>query len=982
MNKTPITVALERQIPEYIRGEYEIFVNFIKAYYEFLDQTQQRNLEDIRSIENTLDEFVIRFKKELSFLFPTNTLENERFILQRIREFYKTRGSKESYQFLFKILFNKDSDIFYPSTQILRASDGKWVQEKSVFVKSESGNLFNLSGKIINIRTANKEIHVFCPRVVYYRDNIYEVFINRAYVQDISISDVVLSADGADYGSILPCPSKYTITSEGAGFEVGQLYYLKTESGDGSLIKITKIGTGGSVKKVQVISFGLDYKSTFYAKLSNKQAVALPYYHPVTSINGSTPPTPAYPDRTLGFIDYGYINTQDYFYFDESYQVRIDAPNIEKGVQYTITTQGTTNWTLLGAANNTVGTTFVADWNGLTHPAIGTTGIATAHYNVINRQSAFYADGTYVGEIVASFYTVDSIENSIDKDAAEIKIELGSVAIYPGYYSASDGFISDESYIQDGKYYQLFSYVIKVEQQIDSYLDIVKQLLHPAGLELYAEYTIKNDYLVSASPLLAFIRRQFLEQEYVTDDEATNSVYKNVVSDDSIAFAFHTFITDIKDVQLSIQKYRSNGTLAGETDERRWSTVDPSTFTFYDDDKVIPTNDSTYYTSDFRYNDVFQPKEDSVQQPLDGITNKDVTALKQDTQIADSESAIRYWDITSNVNGTFYQTTSAIHSSANDVKDVTTLKEDTNAQSDSFDRTVVYDRSIVPLVSLDPAQTADANYFSFSPTTKADTSSAVGGEWTWTGSAYSLVNQEVRIGIGYSRAPDLTLTGSVVSGSAILTLTGSSVTEGVSAGRILTKVSGTGAFGTGTIRAYSIDSSTSITLNTVSATSGTIVFTVQGETPDLAQFLSSPTDSFPDGSTQGLVKFAFSGGSYDKLVPTLDSFNRVVVYDRSIVPLATDIAPSIDLFPDGSTQGLVKFSFSSIPNGSWADTLNSPADSIPIRGWDKLHTEAINNNNTGTLYYNSYNQNDALDPTSSYSYEAEIYSVHDTRAIS
>ncbi|NDB79936.1 hypothetical protein EB155_08710, partial [archaeon] len=541
MNKTPITVALERQIPEYIRGEYEIFVNFIKAYYEFLDQTQQRNLEDIRSIENTLDEFVIRFKKELSFLFPTNTLENERFILQRIREFYKTRGSKESYQFLFKILFNKDSDIFYPSTQILRASDGKWVQEKSVFVKSESGNLFNLSGKIINIRTANKEIHVFCPRVVYYRDNIYEVFINRAYVQDISISDVVLSADGADYGSILPCPSKYTITSEGAGFEVGQLYYLKTESGDGSLVKITKIGTGGSVKKVQVISFGLDYKSTFYAKLSNKQAVALPYYHPVTSINGSTPPTPAYPDRTSGFIDYGYINTQDYFYFDENY-----TPSV-------------------------------------------------AH-----NQNVFYADGTYVGEIIASFYTVDSIENSVDKDAAEIKIELGSVAIYPGYYSASDGFISDESYIQDGKYYQLFSYVIKVEQQIDSYLDIVKQLLHPAGLELYAEYTIKNDYLVSASPLLAFIRRQFLEQEYVTDDEATNSVYKNVVSDDSIAFAFHTFITDIKDVQLSIQKYRSDGTLAGETDERRWSTVDPSTFTFYDDDKVIPTNDSTYYTSDFR----------------------------------------------------------------------------------------------------------------------------------------------------------------------------------------------------------------------------------------------------------------------------------------------------------------------------------------------------------------------------------------------
>ena len=1014
MNKTPITVALERQIPEYIRGEYEIFVNFIKAYYEFLDQTQQRNLEDIRSIEDTLDEFVIRFKKELSFLFPTNTLENERFILQRIREFYKTRGSKESYQFLFKILFNKDSDIFYPSTQILRASDGKWVQEKSVFVKSESGNLFNLSGKIINIRTANKEIHVFCPRVVYYRDNIYEVFINRAYVQDISISDVVLSADGADYGSILPCPSKYTITTEGAGFEVGQLYYLKTESGDGSLIKITKIGTGGSVKKVQVISFGLDYKSTFYAKLSNKQAVALPYYHPITSKSGSIP-TPAYPDRTSGFIDYGYINTQDYFYFDANY-----TPSV-------------------------------------------------AH-----NQNVFYADGTYVGEIIASFYTLDSIENSVDKDAAEIKIELGSVAIYPGYYSASDGFISDESYIQDGKYYQLFSYVIKVEQQIDSYLDIVKQLLHPAGLELYAEYTIKNDYLVSASPLLAFIRRQFLEQEYVTDDEATNSVYKNVVSDDSIAFAFHTFITDIKDVQKLIQI----------------GTAPVTTFTYYDDDKVIPDTDSTASTAVFRYNDVSQQKSDSVDQPLDGITNKNVVQLKQDTQVADSESEIRYWDISSITNGTFYQTTnashssssdikdvspvyadtetptdagtryfdfssivdgtfyqtaSASHSSANDIKDVSPVYADTETPTESLDRTVIYDRSIVPLVSLDPAIPSDDISSKQPSLLKTDTSDAIGGEWSWNGVQYIFINPEIRIGMGYSRAPDITLIGTVTANSTVVNLT-FGTTEGISNGRVLTKVSGTGAFGTGTTRVGSILSTTSFDMNIAASVTGSITFTLVGETPELAQLISSPTDSFPDGSTAGLVKFAFSGASWTDVTgspldsyadirtyfrspsdtPTpldtfpdgstagvvklsfsgaswtdvtgspLDSYSSVRTYDRTFaeLPIPTDQTALIDntkstsdtlnsptdSFPDGSTAGLVKFAFS---GGSWADVTASPTDSYAsVKTYNRSADDAINNISTsGTLYYNAYNQ-DTSDPLTSYSYEAEVYSEHITRAIS
>jgi hypothetical protein len=579
MNKTPISVALERQIPEYIRGEYELFVNFIKAYYEFLDQTQQRDLEDIRSISNTLDEFVIRFKKELSVLFPTNTLANERFILERIREFYKARGSKESYQFLFKALFNKDADIFYPSTQILRASDGKWIQEKSVFVEYGDGNLFNLSGKIIQIKTAQKTINVFCTRVVYYRANIYEVFIERAYTQDISIGDKVSSSNENDFGSILPCPAKYTIANEGSGFEVGKLYNLKTESGDGSIIKITKIGSNGSIKKIQIISFGLDYKSTFYAKLSNKSLTAFPYRHPI--------PGP-YLDGTNGFVDYGYINKQDYFYYDKFYT----------------------------PAGNTA-------------------------------EKVFYADGTYVGEIVGSFYTNSSNTNVIDSSAAEIKIELGAVAVYPGYYEASDGFISDSCFIQDGKYYQLFSYVIKVEQQIDSYYDIVKELLHPAGLHLFAEYNIKNQYLVSATPLQAFIRRQFLDQEFVTDDEAANSVYKP--ANDYIT-STHNFLNDIKDVAPLKQDYLA-----------------PITFNYYDMDKIIVSNDSLYSTTDFRYNDISQSKADLLDSLIDDITNKDVEALKADSQIADSESGIRFWDITSAINGTFYQTLSTSDFAYNDV---------------------------------------------------------------------------------------------------------------------------------------------------------------------------------------------------------------------------------------------------------------------------------------------------------------------------
>lgn len=495
MTKTPIAIALERQIPEHIREEYATFVQFVKAYYEFLEQTQQRNLEDIRSLDNTLDEFVFKFKKELSALFPATGLEDERFLLQRIREFYRSRGSEESFKFLFRAFFNKDAEIYYPSKQVLRASSGQWIQEKSIFLKVDSGkNAFDLNGKIITIITSRKHINVYSPRVRYYSDGVYEVFIDRAYISDISIGEAV-QLNGVKYGTILPCPSKYTIVAKGSGFSVGSIFTLEPApvevtvlvlneetnqqeerkiltKGTGSVIKITKVNSLGGIERVQPISFGLDYKTTFFAKLSNSTYKALEYFHPLSAATiGAGHPEGLFPastftrtsgfygDTTTGYLDYGYIIRNEYFGYQAGY---------------------------------------------------------TGADNIVDLDP-YFGYGDYVGEIIGEFYTNASNNVVIDSSVAQIMIDLGAVAVYPGYYNSTDGFISDEIYIQDGKYYQSFSYVIKVEEQLNSYIDMIKSLLHPAGYELFAQYNIKNDFIVSTVPLDAFVRYQFFDRAFVAD---------------------------------------------------------------------------------------------------------------------------------------------------------------------------------------------------------------------------------------------------------------------------------------------------------------------------------------------------------------------------------------------------------------------------------------------------------------------------------
>lgn len=447
MSNVKQSILVQRQIPEHIRESYPVFVEFVKLYYDFLQETQSQDLERIRDIDTTLDEFVEKFKSEVAKNFPSHLAGDQRLLLKHIREFYLSRGSEASYKFLFRTLFGKEATLFYPGTQVLRASDGKWTQDISIFVKidASTSSLFELQQQFILITTSKKTIQTFVNKVNQYSDDIYEVFIQRDYANEIEVgSTVSYTSSGVTYsGNIVKCPSKISIYKPGKGFKIGDLYALKTSLGRGCVVKITKTDSNGGIKAVQVIRFGLDYETTFYSYLSSKNVAAFEYVHPL-KLN-ATGAQPAYNERSGGFVDYGFASKQTYFAYDDTIPV------------------GTTS----------------------------------------NSADRYYADSSYVGDIQQQFYA-DQTTKVIDEDLAIIKIDLGAVAKYPGYYSTVDGFISDEMYIHDGNYYQSFSYLIKVEEELKKYSDIVKALVHPAGTKSFSEYKIQTILKLTATAPLLF----------------------------------------------------------------------------------------------------------------------------------------------------------------------------------------------------------------------------------------------------------------------------------------------------------------------------------------------------------------------------------------------------------------------------------------------------------------------------------------------
>jgi hypothetical protein len=148
-----ISSQVEAQIPGFIREEGPQFVAFLKAYFEYMEQSGNavnaaRTIRDNQDIDRTVDSFVDYFRKQFMVNIPKDVLADKRLLTKHIREFYRTRGSQESYRFLFRALFNQEIDFYYPGDDILRASDGRWIQETRLRVGAPSNfNPRTLQGK-------------------------------------------------------------------------------------------------------------------------------------------------------------------------------------------------------------------------------------------------------------------------------------------------------------------------------------------------------------------------------------------------------------------------------------------------------------------------------------------------------------------------------------------------------------------------------------------------------------------------------------------------------------------------------------------------------------------------------------------------------------------------------------------------------------------------------------------------------------------
>ena len=273
-------INVAQQVPGYVQAQYPAFVDFLQGYYDWLhNEYITQPIETIVDLEQTPEEYVTYFKKQLASTIPEEVDCCRRLLYSRIKDLYTAKGTEEAFRLLFRVLYDTEILILYPSEQILRASDGRWVQENFIAIETYDGALPTDLNFRLRAYSFGAAYDISPSKVVSVDGDVYRIYFSYLYAINLNEGDRVEAFNDADdlifIGNIIKSPETVNILQPGKGWKIGQVVRLNA-SVSPSIARVTNIGSEGELIGLEVLEYG-------YRHVPGQIYYVSPYRQPLLS---------------------------------------------------------------------------------------------------------------------------------------------------------------------------------------------------------------------------------------------------------------------------------------------------------------------------------------------------------------------------------------------------------------------------------------------------------------------------------------------------------------------------------------------------------------------------------------------------------------------------------------------------------------------------------------------------------------------------
>lgn len=533
-----LSSQIASQFPEHLREDAPRFIAFLKAYFEYLEQSQKagdaaRGLYDYMDIDRTLDDFVEHFQRQFMENIPTSILADKRLLSKYISQFYQARGSEESYRFLFRAMFDEEIDLYYPGDDILRASDGRWVQETVVRGIVVSGVPEDMAGKqvtgsVSGVTARAQEV----LRIRALGIDLIQIIVENAtgtFEEDELVEDdygnkiKVFGAVGSLQGVIIDEPGAFhsagdTVSLSGAGGGIANGTIRSTTDVSAVTFRIQNGGSGYRLDgnttltvsggnptipaQLRIMNLSntatTNTCTTTIAVAADVTLDTQPFNvgsgnFPTSNVNSTLADALSFADITTGSINTIALIYPGYGYGQELPTVTALDSEIYNGLEYDSDKGGYKGFNAVIIASRAYGAISSVRINSsdlafqkndtitITNATTPTANVTDTSVDAISGQTrGLRRQGTYGATVTANIQ--------------------GSFPL-SGRYIDTKGFLSWNNKLQDNDFYQEFSYVIRARKLLKDYQAIVKESVHPSGTKMFG--MLMNDTGVDFSTYTA-----------------------------------------------------------------------------------------------------------------------------------------------------------------------------------------------------------------------------------------------------------------------------------------------------------------------------------------------------------------------------------------------------------------------------------------------------------------------------------------------
>ena len=577
------STGIKYTVPEFIRDDYTQFITFIEKYYEYMDSDgNPANLllnKRYSDIDDINDEELNKRALELAKEFPQLLQADRKTLLKKIKNIYESKGSVRSIKAYFKLIYDEEVDVYFPSKNILRASDGIWIQDNFVFATAGYDNfdVQNLNGTIADLIyyetigsvTIPRTVPITIPRVskiAYTSPQVYEVQIKLPEgITSIPGPGVGAEATATISGGIV---TNIEVTNGGLQYTAAPTVVL-SGAGSGIDFSARAVVSDGVVTSIVIADGGTGYTDGDYSlsfDTSNVRTFIVDRGATTEEEN-----VRAYLDRCISSVSAA------------TYDGIIRAFRIVIGREYKIVDPGSTDFTLIGATDNNVGTIFTATAAGTGSGTVIRTGSLNAGFSIGQIYTVNELGGNNNGIIriqsidtrnaPTSFSIINpgrrfteaefniGIGSSL-RESVILTITTGYLFVEEGKFKDDRGKLSDANRIQDNYRYQSYSYIIKSTMPESSWKKRFKEIMHPAGMEVFGDLIIKNNvgfgsfFTIQAEGLHL---HEFKTEDIVTSPDVVTIVVQWIRDFDDVASTAHAEVFDFgknpSDVATTLDEY-------------------------------------------------------------------------------------------------------------------------------------------------------------------------------------------------------------------------------------------------------------------------------------------------------------------------------------------------------------------------------------------------------------------------------------------